>query len=214
MKIYREVKCSDRLPKVTGVYHTNLGTYQFRESIGKFCEHIDLESNSGYAKEIYHPNVIYWLEVVDVELDSEDILPVEDRIVNHPNWEATFLEDNGQGQLYTIENYHKTLEAAELANTLLNSELAVYRERDEIMVNKITKLEQRLIDTKQLHQEYLQQLEDEELKDADERYNEALKAYDRDTNNITMQIEEYIMSAEEFETYLKLAAYGNSDEEL
>lgn len=96
-----------------------------------------------------------------IKLDSEKILPIEDRIKWNKEPEPT---DTNYMINILFWKYHKALEAAELKNIQLQQ-------------------------------------------NADERYNKALEIFDKDTNNITFQFEQYLLSPEEFEKYLKIAAY-------
>ena len=75
MKIYREVKCSERLPEKDGYYYViNEGREEamfYYKGTPKFV------MDGLYGEETYTPEI--WLELIENELDSEKILPNEER---------------------------------------------------------------------------------------------------------------------------------------
>ncbi len=166
MELLRKVLCKDRLPESGTTQYTNLGE---REFTYKGWELLWNDKECG-------DKVEYWYEPITVELESEKILPIEERFLG----ELTNVTDDEICNW--LDKYHKALEAAELGNVLLNSELSLYRERDEIMVNKLIKATQ----------------------DADERYNEALNFAVNELGLINSDASE----DNGIKVLLKLAAYG------
>ena len=65
MELYREVKCSDRLPKKDGLYWTNLGRtyFQLERPGSKIGSDGEFDVDDGHV-------VTFWLE----ELPQEEIL--------------------------------------------------------------------------------------------------------------------------------------------
>jgi hypothetical protein len=106
MKIYREVLVSERLPKISGRY-IFLVEEQNDLGLSKFLWNCYFDKDINEIRDNGTPyNAKYWLEEIEVELDSERIFPKEFR------W-------NGKDELdercaYILPDYHKALEAAEL----------------------------------------------------------------------------------------------------
>jgi len=120
MEILRKVKCSDRLPDEgvrvftkrktqpyqTGIYYRNKQTW-----IREIDNRVQLDEE-----------MEYWYEPIEVELDSEKILPKEERLDNARFNELNEVYSNPiKSESYLLLQYHKALEVAELKNMQLIS---------------------------------------------------------------------------------------------
>ena len=86
MKIYREVKCSERLPMFSLLEDScnKYYTIKIKDYYG-FTQAMLIDENGSYQ---WYTNyyckitkaVEYWLEPIEIELYSEKILPIEDRM--------------------------------------------------------------------------------------------------------------------------------------
>lgn len=196
MEIYRIVQCSDRLPDKEGTYITNEGERTFMP------HYLD-----GWFWGDNNKNITYWLEPIEVTINSEKILSKEERK------QALLCHDNNR--LAEIFRYFKLLYDALEASDL-----------------QVVELRQRLIDTKALHREYREQTELElsNYRISPEEFN---KLYDK-TKKIYSEYQSLLTSADERynEAYqyveiqccaglvcidldtvneaLKIAAYGNN----
>jgi hypothetical protein len=181
MEILRKVKCSDRLPEKEDKYWVI-------KMVGK---HKGLEHFiPNYYSELWIEQNEYWYEPIEIELDSEKILLIEDRIKWNKEPEPT---DTNYMINILFWKYHKALEAEKLKNIQFQIE--------------VNNLKGHILEYQ--HKQFEINAEIEDLKtDADERYNKALEIFNKDTNNITFQFEQYLLSPEEFKKYLKIAAYG------
>ena len=177
MGIYKQIQCSDRLPDKEGTYITNEGERIFMP------HYLD-----GWFWGDNNKNITYWLEPIEVTINSEKILSKEERK------QALLCQDNNQ--LADIFRYFKLLyDALEVSDL------------------QVVELRQRLIDTKALHKEYIEQLEKQILKDADEKYNLALLKLLPNIGNIEhkeMCIKTGLYQEDNLIQALKIASYGNS----
>jgi hypothetical protein len=117
MKIYREVKCSERLPEIDGCYFCidkitgNLLTYWTMFLFDTHKKYNCLAPLEDYKK-AWYDNIKSWLEPIEVELDSEKILPEKERITYIDNRVAHYSSLGSAKKI--VEQYHKALESAEL----------------------------------------------------------------------------------------------------
>jgi len=186
VKIYREVKCSDRLPEKDGSYFIILKNSR--------NDKFDLFLKTDSIK--YWNDVEYWLEPIEIkvieveESDSKKILPKEERL---SGTEITDLKD-GILEAQLMYKYIKALESAELKNILLQDELNILNAK----YNTIKEVAYR-------RKEQIDLL----TSDANERYNKAisyLKEYE-DENPLTGN-KNGMISISNAEEALKIGIYG------
>lgn len=113
MKIYREIKSNERLPTKEGYYWTIRKVGKLR-SIEYFIPN--------YNPELWIAANEYWLEPIEVELDSEKILPKESRYLG----ELTNVTDAEIDKW--LQSYHEALEAAELQIIRLKEQYTICKE--------------------------------------------------------------------------------------
>ena len=191
MKIFKEVKCSERLPNKEGWYHCidmlgRHGAYQF--------------FNDKKLDYYWKPSIIdYWYEPIEIELDSEKILPKEERCLFKVCESAEDVQDYA-------EQLEKALEAAELKNIQLQEEVNKlqfkYNEVREMADEQINKLKEQYTICKEIADRRKEQI-DLLTSDADERYNRALEI---------LQKEDKLVTPKEFDNLifkaLKIGIYG------
>ena len=189
MEILKQVKCSNRLPELlVDILVISCGTKRIAYLDGdkKFYE-------CGTNTQI---EVEYWYEEIDVELDSEKILPKEERVSLQDALEI--YKPTDKAQLYI-----KALEAAELKNVQLQEELREVKG----MLDYTNKLDEELRikqekDLKRISEHFKFRNPNEE---ADERYNKALELF-KQTYHVTEQ--EFIDRYPHINNMFKIAAYG------
>ena len=139
MKIYREISTNERLPEKEGNYWT----------IRKVGKHKRIEHFiPNYYLELWIAQNEYWLEEIEVELDSEKILPLIERCIDLNDLKT--INVNPDAILNYIGKCYKALEAAELENIQLQVQLGEGLTKN-FFKRELVKLQ----------------------KDADERYNNA-----------------------------------------
>ena len=104
MELLRKIDVKERLPNEGDIVFTiykggNIGYEEYSEEIGKW----------------WLDSIIYWYEPITIELDSENILPVEIRWTGN----TSILDERSAS---FIPLYHKALEAAELQYAQLQEE--------------------------------------------------------------------------------------------
>lgn len=109
MKIYKEVKCSERLPNKEDSYFVVMNKDFKTKSY----------FNGNRFESSQYDIVEYWLEPIEIELDSEKILPKEERTLKT-------LSEYGLNNL--LSKYVKALNSAELEIINLKEQYTICKE--------------------------------------------------------------------------------------
>lgn len=118
MKILKKIKCNKRLPSNKGEYFCiNKGGYKF------ICY---FDTYFYYLDEDYTNQIEYWYEPIEISLESEEILPLEQRGL----FSVCFSSDEVQDYAEELE---KALEAAEKEIVKLKDLTSILCEESRIL---------------------------------------------------------------------------------
>lgn len=143
MKILREVKCDERLPKKVPEWYIS-------KDVDGVLDSRELDCNSKWlnSNDIPIDDIIFWYEEVDLELKSEEILHSNARISRDPYFKANAKFRTSEQNINLFEKYHKALEAAELEIAELKAKYInkhnlvtrLIKDKSELIFNRDKKL--------------------------------------------------------------------------
>lgn len=129
MEILRKVKCSERLPE------NNIPVYlQYGVCHGVYYRYENqwVKQNTQNKERLsvleYPECNNYWYEPIDIELKSEEILPINKRF-----WYTKLCDLSLNDKYEYVEQYHKALEAAELENIVNMTKIEQLERRNRIL---------------------------------------------------------------------------------
>ena len=103
-------------------------------------------------------------------MKSRKILPLKDRVVETPNWEANFLESTKEEQLTLVEQYHYALEKSEERTEYL-------KEKFDILGSQCRDLRESKSKLRKTKSEQAVTIIEAYKKQAKENYEKALNSY-------------------------------------